>query len=222
MVNDAAQQGRAQIELVLNTAVAYLNQGNVPDAQRLLLRGKLDAQAQGLEDLVHAVNRNFAVSHQMQASAHYETGKLEAAVDAYQQANHAFTEFDASFGTPEERGIKQQWLTQLFPYWADSCFKLAVNAHNRGNMQISEAAAKLSGKERIPAVLQGLGSWDAALRWYNSTLQAANNAAKAGVQVDAGFVTLPQQRIAEISNAAVGWANVIRNPKLAEKYLRVG
>ncbi|MBI2140970.1 hypothetical protein HYU16_00950 [Candidatus Woesearchaeota archaeon] len=205
------------IAVVISTALTFLNKGKPDEAQDLLVRAKTAAQQNGLEALVNAANRNLAISHLMQAEVHYGTGDLEQATDKYRQADNAFREFDASFGTPEERQILQQWFAKLFPYWADACLKLANNNHGLGNQAITEAAARENNKSEI---IKGLKMWDAALNWYKAVIGICGQAAQKQIPVDAGYQTISTDKIKEVSNAAAGWSNAIGEPELASKYLQ--
>ncbi len=205
------------IESAMTTALTFLNQGKPDEAQNLLVWAKTAAQQNGLEALVNAANRSLAISHLIQAEVHYSTGRLEQAADKYTQANHAFTEFDSSFGTPEERQILQQWLAKLFPYWADTCFKLANSNHDLGNRAITAAAANGNNKNEI---IKGLKTWDTALSWYAAAIEICGKAAQKQIPVDPGYKTIPETKIREISNAAIGWSNAIGAPELASTYLQ--
>jgi len=200
---------RLGVEARLSTAIAYLQNNDPVSARRLLVNAKIGAIGLGLEDLVHYANRSLAVSHLDEANLHYNAGRLEEADKKYPEAENAYTEFSGSFEEP----TLLEHLGNLYNSWASATFQLGQTAHNNGSGKLTSAA----GDGEL--VLTALGLWDSALQWYYKTIQVYDKARSKEVTIDSAFKTVPEQEIANIRSAAVRWANSIRRPDVAERYL---
>ena len=143
---------------------------------------------------------------------------LETAAEKYREADYAFGEFDPSFGTPQEQNIKQGWLNLLFLFWTDAVYKLAVDSHNKGNAILSKVDRTNPDKD---ATLQGLRTWDTALRHYCAVLEIIAKAKKQGVAISPDYIPNAQRLLIDVTREANGFANAIDEPKLAEGYTQI-
>ncbi len=245
MTNNQQQDLGLSLDLVvqqLNTAHTYIGQGQplealrlAAEAQRKAVDLKIAASTQGLDELVHGANKSLAISHEILARSEYSgvastpftpectlessaRGHLQAAAEKYREADHAFIEFDSSFRTPQEQSIKQGWLNLLFPSWTDTAYKLAVDAHNRGNAILGRVDIKKPDKQ---VTLQGLRTWDTALEHYRAVLEIAAKAGQNGVTISPDYGSNSQRGLIDVAKAANGFANAVGEPKLAEKYTQI-
>jgi tetratricopeptide (TPR) repeat protein len=205
------QQKKAGIEAILRTAHEFLTQGNPVEARNLLVIAKMQAMKAELTDLVDAANKNLAVSHLDEANALYRSGQLEAAANKYPEAEHAYSKFEGSF----DQETLLQHLGALYPHWVDAAFQLGQKAHVKGNELLTASNGVAE------SVMNGLGSFDAALRWYAMSVEIFDGAKRKGVDLKPEYITFAEQAISEIRAAATPWANSIGRPDVAKKYLNL-
>jgi len=185
----------------------------------------------GIEVLVNNASRQLPVARQIEANALYHIGRasyvqqqtldeaaegmLVKACNKYQDAKDAFRQFDTSFNTPEEQGIKQRWLGQLYPRWADSCLILGADAHKKGNIALTKPPTEIVTKDDV---LKGLDFWDKALQYYAEVFHISEAARTIGTDLQS-YVNQIRPRTDEIKQAASSWARAISEPVRAVRYL---
>jgi len=210
MASGQQSELETQINNLLSTANTFMEQHQPTEARDLYLNAKLLADERGLADYVRAANRCLAVSHLEEANIHFNNGDFDGAEEKYQEAEHAYREFQESF----EEAVWSQHMGVLIGNWVNNRYTLAKNFHDRGNNILSAT------NENPDAVLDALSIFDQAIVGYEGALSLIDRAAKDGISTDSNLNDVCRDNVAGIKSAAVGWANdAIQRPDIAKRYL---
>jgi tetratricopeptide (TPR) repeat protein len=209
MASGQQSELETQINNLLSTANTFMEQHQPTEARDLYLNAKLLADERGLADYVRAANRCLAVSHLEEATIHFNNGDFDGAEEKYQEAEHAYREFQESF----EEAVWSEHMGALIRNWANNRHGIGNQFHVSGNELLSGA------NENPDAILEALGTWDKAIVQYGQALSLIDDATKDGITTNPDLRSIFEQSITDIKSAAVGWANSINRPDIAKRYL---
>lgn len=232
-----------KLENVMSSGQRFYQAGRFAEAQKefsdakimatnLIYKATEQAHKAALREVVHKANRVLAITPVSRGLQIYyasttgynpETGiladdkraLLEAVVEIFRIAESAFVKFESSFRSYDERMARLQWLSKMYPLFADACHKLAVDSHNRGGKAISEA---VSASINSPALREGLKIWEQAMIFYAGSFGVVLRAGNCGIAVDNAYANSAVRAMAELNSASIQWANVLGDSGLESHY----